>query len=85
VITGVVWHSRENELSLCTESTTCKNQSTLDSERGLTRGLTIGLAAGAVGIGIVGAILWARKDKPDAPPTVACGPAGKSLYCRLLF
>jgi hypothetical protein len=85
VIAGVAWHSRENELSLCTESTTCKNQSTLESERGLARGLTIGLTAGAVGIGIVGAILWAKKDKPDASSAVACGPAGKSVYCRLLF
>ncbi|MEA2697493.1 MAG: hypothetical protein QOI66_1764 [Myxococcales bacterium] len=85
VIAGVAWHSRENELSVCKESTTCRNQSTLDSERSLTRGLTIGLAAGAIGIGVVGAILWSKKDKPDAQPTVACGPTGKFMYCRLLF
>ncbi|HEY2898949.1 MAG TPA: hypothetical protein VGL59_00125 [Polyangia bacterium] len=87
VIAGVVWHSQEGELEKCKNGgTTCVNYSTLESDRNWALGATIGLAAGAVGLGIVGAVLWTRTDKADAPPaTASCVPSINFVSCRLLF
>jgi hypothetical protein len=90
VIAGVLWHSQDSDYNKCTQRSaqgmTCTNASTLNSERGWARDATIGLAAGAVGLGIAGAVLWTRTDRADAPPaTASCVPSINFISCRLLF
>jgi hypothetical protein len=86
VITGILWHSREQEISTCLGRTpNCLNLDTLTSQRSWTRGATIGLAAGALGLGIAGAVLWSRSGPPEKAGNLACAPAGQMMYCSLLF
>jgi hypothetical protein len=86
VVAGFAWHSREQEISACNQRPTeCSNLDTLKSERTWTQGATIGLAAGALGLGIVGAVLWSRGSPPEKAGTVACAPGMKMMYCSLLF
>lgn len=87
---GIAWHSNEGELSKCMQNSACRNQDTLTTERNWTRGATVGLAAGAVGLGLVGVILWARNPRPDAPAAqvavpVACAPSLGAVACRFTF
>ena len=90
VATGIAWHSQEGQLDLCHQNAACRNEDTLTTERNWTRGATIGLGIAALGLGITGAVLWARSgSKPDnvtpvAVP-VACAPSLGAVACQFVF
>jgi hypothetical protein len=82
------WHNRQHELDTCQSGapagTICTTESSITDQRNLAVGLTAGLGAAALTTGIVGAILWSRRDTPP-PVALACLGGKGSFACAIQF
>jgi hypothetical protein len=77
VATGLWWHNRNGEISLCQNAgANCENEDQLTGQRDMAIGLTAGMAVGAAVLGIMGTVVLAKSHKADAaaPAMVACSP-----------
>jgi len=86
--TALWWHDQQHQLDVChneaTDTHVCDNESSLNSQRKVAMGLTIGLGAAAVISGAAAALLWPRGDQAPAP-AVACVPTNNMVSCAFRF
>jgi hypothetical protein len=91
---GALWWRFENhQLARCDDALAhgglCSNQSILRFRERLALAVAIGSAAGALALGTIGAVKWARGGNTESGLAVACAPGwGKSkreVGCELAF
>jgi len=86
--TALWWHDQQHQLDVCrneaTDTHICDNESSINSQRKVAMGLTIGLGAAAVISGAAAALLWPRGDQAPAP-AVACVPTNNMVSCSFRF
>jgi hypothetical protein len=80
------WLQRNSEIDLCSAAgSACRNADTLTRERNFAIGATVGLAAGAVALAVVGVVVRSKNLQTESGTTVACLPGPGTVHCALRF
>lgn len=82
--TGIWWIDRQSEVSLCDEAH-CSNRGELATMRDVAAGMTLGLAALAIGAAVVGVLALDRGEEAGGSAGLACGAGPAGAACRLAF
>jgi hypothetical protein len=81
------WRHQNDELGRCDAADAsgvgCFNRSGLTTRKQLAIGSTIGLGVVALGLGIVGTVVWSTNSKPDSGTALACVPLPGAVNCDL--
>jgi tetratricopeptide (TPR) repeat protein len=85
------WRHQNDGLNQCDASNLntavtalkCDNRSALSSRKQLAIGSTIGLGVAALGLGIIGTVVWSTNSKPDSGTALACVPLPGAVNCDL--
>jgi hypothetical protein len=85
---AIWWGDRAHELDTCRAAgERCKNESTVEGQRNLAVGMTLGLGAAAITTGIVATILWRHQHAGSSTSSgaVACAGGKGTVSCAIRF
>ena len=83
------WSSHESsQLSQCdnalkTPMMGCRNRDSIATNKNIALGVAVGSGVAALGLGIVGTIVWSTNSKPESGAALACLPLPGAVNCEL--
>ena len=77
------WRFQQDEVARCDRAGVCHNRGVLIDRERIALGAMIGGVAGALALGTIGTVVWAKNGKTEPGAALACGPALGAVNCEL--
>ena len=83
-VAGVFWwRFQHDQVDVCDRAGICHNRDGLVARERLALGAAIGGAAGALALGTIGTVVWAKNRKTESDVALACVPGYGAVNCEI--